>query len=87
MRKILGLTMLTLFFTCCEVTTRTSTASDIVTDDFPFKISEVREQKLMKDDIEYFIYYQYEGGLHVVNHTKELLEVELLQLQLDSLKK
>lgn len=86
MKKILGMTMLTLFFTCCEVGVKNSNAGTVITDDFYDEINEVHEEKLIKDEVEYYIYYQYKGGLAVVNHTKELLEIELLKLQIDSLK-
>ena len=84
MKKILGLTMLTLFFTCCEVGVRTSSAKVIIEGNMSER--NVNEYKHVKDGIEYYIFYQFDGGLHVINHTKELLEVELLQLQIDSLK-
>jgi hypothetical protein len=87
MKKVLGLLMLTIVFTCCDLGVRPSSAGNMLTNDFHTNLRNVHEHKINKDGIEYYIYYQYDGGLHVVNHTKELLEVELLRLQIDSLKK
>lgn len=71
MRSLLLLTMLTIFFTCCEVGVRTSSAVTVVVD--KGKSTEVSEHKLVKDEIEYYIYCQFKGGIHVINHTKEKL--------------
>ncbi len=37
------------------------------------------------DGIEYRVFTMYHGGMYTVNHTKELLEVELLKKQLKEL--
>jgi hypothetical protein len=34
------------------------------------------------DGIEYRVFTMYQGGMYTINHTKELLEVELLKKQL-----
>jgi hypothetical protein len=85
MKKILGLIALTIVFTCCDIgprkTSATTTKTIDISDWTKIKVHEI-------DDMEYHAYMSgtSDGGIYVVNHTKELLEVELLQLQIDSLK-
>jgi len=85
MKKILGLFMLTAFFTCCEVGVKPSSAEVAKTGNAGGGHGIVYMEKTYEDGIQYNIYHLYQG-VHVINHTKEKLEIELLQLQIDSLK-
>lgn len=85
MKKILGLIALTIVFTCCDIGTRESSAGTMVTEKIYSYGIVYLETKMVKD-MQYDVYYQKDGGVHVVNVTKDELEVELLKLQIDSLK-
>jgi hypothetical protein len=92
MKKLLGLLALTLVFTCCDVGVKNTSASSSSNSTH---ISTGKYDKITKtvnviDGIEYHIYtksshYTTVGGVHVVNHTKEKLEVELLREQLNQI--
>ena len=92
MRKLLGLLVLTAVFTCCDVSVKQSTAK---TSNSSIRVAnadrfdKINNTVRVVDGIEYHIYtkttsYSAVGGIHVINHTKEKLEVELLKLKLES---
>jgi len=88
MKRILTLVWLTAILVCCDVGPRQTNAksSKSVYIGTPnYEKVYVTTEKI--DDIEYKIFSMYRGGLHVVNHTKELLEVELIQKQIDEIDK
>jgi len=92
MKKIIGLIGLTLVFTCCDLGVRDSNAGNTVTTSTNHKFDNISKTIMFEDGMEYHIYTKasttsYVGGVYVVNHTKEKLEVELLTLQIDSLKR
>lgn len=89
-KKLIGLIALTFVFTCCDVGVRQSTASTsnsstrVANAD---KYDKINRTVKVVDGVEYHIYtkttsYGSVGGVHVVNHTKEKLEVELLKIEL-----
>lgn len=91
MKKIFGLIALTTVFTCCDIGIRDTSAKSKKDDTFIKTISfeEVIINKLSIDGIEYHVYTkdnQYvnegKGGIFVINHTKEQLEVETLKAKL-----
>ena len=85
MKKLLGLTFLTLFFTCCDIGVRTSSAGSYSKVDDP-PLGGIYATTHNINGMDYRIFSMYNGGMCVVNVTKDKLEVELLQLQIDSLK-
>jgi len=85
MKKILGLTMLTMLMVCCDVGPRQTSAGTSTTIGNPHS-SPIFSTSYEKSGMEYRIFSVYNGGMCVINVTKDELEVELLQLQIDSLK-
>lgn len=86
MKKILGLIALTLVFTCCDLGVKTSVAETPKTGNAGGGHGVVYLETTYEEGMQYNIYHTYEG-VAVINVTKDKLEVELLTLQLDSLKK
>jgi hypothetical protein len=93
MKKFLGLTALVVLFTCCDVGVKNTSASSSsnTTLTGASKYDKINKTVSVVDGIEYHIYtktsnYTQVGGIHVVNHTKEKLEVELLTKQLAEIK-
>lgn len=79
--KLIILTVLVFFLSNCEVKMQGAKAQDNPTYgvNFPVEVT-----VYTRDGIEYRIFHtgSSQGGVAVVNHTKELLEVELLKQQL-----
>jgi len=79
MKKLLLLIPVMFILVNCEVSVRESNARD----NSQFEITKLSRNVYMmnhhEDGLEYRIFNRYKGGLYVVNHTKELLEVELLK--------
>lgn len=87
MKKILGLTMLTMLVVCCEVGPRqvsATTTSTIIADP---NANGIYATSYEKYGMEYRIFSMYNGGMCVVNATKDKLEVELLQKQINEIDK
>jgi hypothetical protein len=83
MKKTLGLTFLTLFLVCCEVGPRQVKAeSPVQKVSSPSGFGGVYCTTYTVNSMEYKIFSMYDGGMCMVNHTKEQLEVELLRKQL-----
>jgi hypothetical protein len=87
MKKILGLTMLTMLMLCCEVGPRQASAGQrVATHDNNLGTGDVVIDIVNKNNMEFHIYHNYHG-VFVVNQTKELLEVELLKKQINEIDK
>ena len=86
MKKLLGLFMLTAIFTCCDVGVRQSSAGNSTLVDRPSS-NGIYSTTHNINGMDYRIFSMYNGGMCVVNVTKDKLEVEFLQLQIDSLKR
>ncbi len=84
MKRILTLIWLTTILVCCDVGPRQTSASISVGGH-----SWLKRTNNNVDGIEYHVYSTgaYEGGVFVVNHTKELLEIELIQKQINEINK
>ncbi|PCI28356.1 hypothetical protein COB55_03985 [Candidatus Wolfebacteria bacterium] len=86
MKKLLLLPII-FILTCCEIKVQESNAgnNNSYVNVFGNYVSNV---SYVLDGIEYEVFFtgSNRGGIHVVNHTKELLEVELLKLQINKLK-
>lgn len=80
MKRILTLTWLTLFLVCCDFVPRQSSANSTKVSDTYYRVVNMKIYKY--GEIEYRVFHQGEGGVFVINHTKELLEIELLKKQL-----
>ena len=88
MKKLI-LIPLFLLFANCDVTLNpanagnTKAGTNLVTLQYP-----VRVQDYKVGGITYKVFSSHygESGVHVVNHTKELLEMELIRLQIEQLK-
>ena len=78
MKKLLFLIPVMFILVNCEVRVQDSHASNE-----QFEITRLSRNVYMmnhyEDGLEYRIFSRYKGGLYVINHTKELLEVELLK--------
>lgn len=80
--KLIILTVLVFFLSNCEVKMQSANASDTAPDfptytvDYPLEVT-----VYTREGIEYRIFHNNNNysGVFVVNHTKELLEVELLR--------
>ena len=84
MKRILTLLCLTVILVCCDMGPRQSSASVSIDG-----ISYLKRVIHKIDSIEYHLYYtgSYDGGVDVINHTKELLEIELIKKQIDEIDK
>jgi hypothetical protein len=84
MYKIIILTIIVFFFSNCDITMQSAKADRLTPS---FQLNEhVQVTVYAKDGIEYRVFhspYTSNGGVCVVNHTKELLEVELLKKTLN----
>lgn len=83
MKKIAILTVLAFCLSNCEVKVKDVKAND----DKTFHLaksyySNVHITVYEKDGIQYRVFHMKSGGIYVVNHTKELLEVEKLKRDL-----
>lgn len=78
--------MLTTVIVCCEVGPREASASENYSKDLSYP---ARVQTDYYDGMEFRVYTSRygESGVHVINITKEKLEIELLQKQLDEINK
>jgi hypothetical protein len=86
MKKILGLTMLTMLMVCCEVGPRQASAGSSTFIDKPV-YEGIYSTSYEKSGMEYRIFSMYNGGMCVVNVTKDKLEVELLKKQINEIDK
>ncbi len=88
MKKIFILTILAIILSNCEISPKKANATEYtIYDGFG---RDIKYTPHIKDDITYHIYFSRgnnERSIFVVNHTKELLEVELLKKQLKDLEK
>jgi len=88
MKRILTLVCLTALLICCDFGPRESSAKHYPTT----KIAnayyrDVNITLYEYNGIEYRVFHQGEGGLFVLNHTKEQMEMELIQKQIDEIDK
>ena len=90
-RKLIGLIALTFVFTCCDIGVRESKAVQTTAIESTLFSTgdgdQIKRAVKMVDGIQYHIYtkattFNRPGGVFVVNHTKEKLEVELLKIEL-----
>ena len=90
MKRILTLVWLTSILVCCDFGPRESSAK-VNNPTISIKSSpgnyDVNVTFYEFKGMEYRVFHQYYGGMHVVNHTKELLEIELIQKQIDEIDK
>ncbi len=95
MKKIFLLTILAIILSNCEISPRKANAEwKEYLDTYTLSkrdYNNINYTVFPKDDIIYHIYHYGDGSqdasIFVVNHTKELLEVELLKKQLKQLEK
>lgn len=85
MKKILGLTTLTVLMMCCEVGPRQALAKSGFVSDPP--ANGVYTSSYKEGGMEYRVFSMYNGGMYVVNVTKDKLEVELLKKQINEIDK
>jgi hypothetical protein len=85
LQKAFALFVLTAVFTCCDIGVRESSAGSYSTVSDP-PSGGIYATTHSINGMDYRIFSMYNGGMCVVNVTKDKLELELLQLQIDSLK-
>jgi hypothetical protein len=83
MKKILLLTIVFFCLQNCELKTKETQAQEHLNKD-GFFIQEPEVTEL--DGIKYLLYWRQQGGVVVINHTKELLEVQKLRKELNNVK-
>lgn len=87
MKRILTLVWLTAILVCCDFGPRESSAK--------YPSNEIADTYYRNVNVTFYefkgtnyrVFHQGEGGLFVINHTKELLEMELIQKQIDEIDK
>lgn len=84
MKKLILIPVLLLFANCeVKLNPAKAAGTNLVDLQYPMR---VQDYKI--DGITYKVFSAHyaESGAHVVNHTKELLEMELIRLQIEQLK-
>ena len=84
MKRIFTIVSLVVLMVACDVGPRQASAYGPISEVF----KDVRQSTWTKDGMEYhaFVLANY-GGIFVVNHTKEKLDIKLKTLQIEKLKR
>ncbi len=92
MKKIILFTILAFILANCEISPRKVNATNVNTHFIPTSHSDdVSYYEYNNDGLEYHVYSRtsssQNAAIFVLNHTREVLETELIRLQIEELKK